>query len=255
MLSFVPVGAIFDLDDTLLDNQPASHDSGLHEQARLLAVREAGERHGIDVLASLSAELNEHVLDRAPDHTIYGATWQIFYELGIAADRNVDRGNSLLQEVVTRKEELYEPLMREFGAPVRKAVEFVKAMHVLTGGKLAIATGAKRSVVHEFLQSAGMTDYFKEECIFGHGDYERSKPDPQSFDLAFHSLGLPEAARSHVIAFEDDPKGIVSAKDAGLYVAAITTRFDRETLLGTEPAPDTVAGGFVDFADAIGITL
>ncbi len=254
-LEFMPLGAIFDLDDTLLDNQPKSFDMGLHEHARLLALRDVGEKRGIHALATMSTEMNLKALERAPIHSIYGATWQIFYELGIVGSRTVDFDNELLQEVAQRKNELYEPILQEFGAPVEKALEFVKAMYVLTDGKLAIASGALHEIIIRFLRTSGMDAYFQDASIFGQEDYERYKPDPESFVLAFQSLGLPESVRGRVIAFEDDPKGIASAKSAGLYVAAITTRFDRNTLLAGEPAPDMVAGGFVDFAEALGISL
>lgn len=77
-LLFRPVGAIFDIDDTLLDNYPKTHVHGLHEHARLLAIREAGRKHGIAPLAEVPAELNAAAFKRAVEHSIEGASGRFF---------------------------------------------------------------------------------------------------------------------------------------------------------------------------------
>ena len=53
-IDFEIKGAIFDVDDTLLDNKPGVPGQGLHERARLAAIREAGERHRIEPLSIYS---------------------------------------------------------------------------------------------------------------------------------------------------------------------------------------------------------
>lgn len=45
------------------------------------------------------------------------------------------------------------------------------------------------------------------------------------FILAFDSLKLPETAGKFVCVFEDDPRGIMAARAAGLFVCAIGTRY------------------------------
>lgn len=255
VIGFVPAGVIFDVDDTLLDNHPPTSGLGLHEQARLRALHEVGEERGITELATVSQELNFEVIKRSKEHTVEGTFWQLFYELGLVGSDTIDHTNPLLQEVVARKNALYDPILREFGVPLPEAIEFVKAVYVLTDGKIAIASGGRQHNIETFLEMTGLDDYFLPERIISHQHVSRAKPDPEAFDLAFKTLGLPESERAHVVAFEDDPKGITSAKQAGLFVAAITTRFDQKTLEANNPTADLIHPTYIDFAEAFGITL
>lgn len=252
---FTPLAAIFDIDDTLLDNYPQARAYGLHEYARLLAIREIGEKHGIDVLAHATEEHNAAVYYRAREHSVEGGVWQFFYETGLVKTPKINHTDPLLQEIAARKHELYEPILQEFGAPLPKAVEFVKAMYVLTNGKLAIASGALRKNVDSFLKTSGMDGLFLPERIITRDIFSHAKPHPESFDKAFQTLGLQAKDRARVLAFEDDPKGIASAKQAGLYVCAITSRFDAAELADKAQPPDMVRDGYVNFAAALGIDL
>ncbi|QQS20278.1 HAD family phosphatase [Candidatus Saccharibacteria bacterium] len=250
-----PLGAIFDVDDTLLDNYPKQHKYGLHEYARLLAMREIGNKYGLRQLAELSEEQNRTVLARAYEHSIEGNIWQLFYEFGLVGTPIIEHEHALLREVAVRKHELYEPVLREFGAPLPKAVEFVRAVYVLTNGKIAIASGARRADVAAFLQMSGMEALFENRRVIAREDFAQAKPNPESFEKAFQSLDLPDKQRGLVLAFEDDPKGVTSAKQAGLCVCAITSRFDRTALLNGECAPDLIRESYVDFATTLGILL
>ena len=254
-IGFVPLGIIFDVDDTLLDNHPPESELGLHELARLLALREVGEKHGFATLATVERELNRAIVKRSKEHTTDGHIWQVLYELGLVESDTIDHSNVLLSEIATRKHELYDPVLKEFGAPLPKAIEFVKAVYILTGGRIAIASGAQYSNVITFLEMTGLIDYFLPERIICYQHIAHAKPDPEAFDLAFKTLGLPDSARAQVVAFEDEPKGITSAKGAGLYAAAITTRYDRSDLELCDPAPDIIRSSYIEFANAFGITL
>ncbi len=254
-IQFTPVGALFDVDDTLLDNFPTEHQHGLHEYARLLAMREIGDKYGIPGLSNLSEDQNRTVLKRANEHSIEGNTWQLFYELGLVESREIDHSDSLLKEVTERKHRLYEPVLREFGAPLPRALEFIKAIYVLTNGKIAIASGARGKDVGIFLQMSGMSALFEDERVISREKFVRAKPHPESFETAFSTLGLSDSERSKVLAFEDDPKGVISAKNAGLFVCAITSRFDEKTLMTGKYKPDLVRESYVDFAIALGIDL
>lgn len=145
--------------------------------------------------------------------------------------------------------------MQEFGAPLPKAVEFVKAMYVLTGGRIAIASGAQKSNVRSFLETSGMYELFLDERVITRQDFAKAKPDPESFETAFQTLGVADTDRAHVLAFEDDPKGVESAKRAGLYVCGITSRYDAKGLARNGYEPDLVRDNYVDFAEALGIKL
>lgn len=254
-VGFVPLGIIFDVDDTLLDNHPPTSELGLHELSRLLAFREVGDRYGITKLAAIEHELNRGIVKRSKEHSTDGHVWQALYELGIVGTDIVDHSDVLLNEIADRKHELYDPVLKEFGMPLPKAVEFVKAVYILTDGRIAIASGARYSNIITFLEMTGLGDYFMPDRIICNQHISHAKPDPEAFELAFKTLGLPDQARSRVIAFEDEPKGIASAKAAGLFTAAITTRYDRHDLESSNPAPDIIRASYVEFAEALSITL
>ncbi len=83
--------------------------------------------------------------------------------------------------------------------------------------------------------------------IIAKDNVTHAKPHPEAFDTAFLSLGLPDSVRSQVLAFEDHPRGIMSAKAAGLYACGITAVFPRNTLIELEVTSDLVADSFDEF--------
>jgi beta-phosphoglucomutase-like phosphatase (HAD superfamily) len=81
-----------------------------------------------------------------------------------------------------------------------------------------------------------------------------AKPNPEVYDKAVAALGLPDEARPFTLAFEDDPRGIMSAKAAGLYTCAITTRFTKAELASLEVAPDLIAESYAEFEQLLGLS-
>ena len=256
MLSIVQVkGAIFDVDETLLDTGGGRHSDAryaLHEQARQQAIQEAGERHGISQLVSLTPEENLQGFLEAPVHSLEGAVWHIMYMKGVVTTDEVEPANPLLREMVARKDELFEALLRSSGKPIAGAVAFV---HWLAANglqdRLAVASTAIRRDIDIFLEMTGLHEQFPSERIISKQDVTHVKPNPEAFDKAFLALGLPENARSHVLAFEDNPRGIMSAKAAGLFTCGITVVLPREELLALEVAPDLVADSFGEFRELL----
>jgi beta-phosphoglucomutase-like phosphatase (HAD superfamily) len=105
---------------------------------------------------------------------------------------------------------------------------------------MAIASSAIRRDINIFLDElTTLRTYFPKERIVAYEDIPQGlgKPYPEPFNRAFATLGLANEHRRNVIAFEDDPRGVQSAKRAGMFVCAITTRFaaDHPELLAAEP--------------------
>jgi beta-phosphoglucomutase-like phosphatase (HAD superfamily) len=69
-------------------------------------------------------------------------------------------------------------------------------------------------------------------------DTEKSKPDPAPYRLALEKLGAGDA--SAVVAIEDTPAGILSAKGAGLKVLAVTNSYDRDYLFKADAITDSL---------------
>ncbi len=256
MIDFEVKGAIFDVDDTLLDNKPGVLGAGLHERSRLEAVHTVGKARGIPELENLTARQNLDAFLTAPVHTLEAAVWNIMLMTGLADSEVINPENEVFQEVIALKNDLYKVILRQDGREVPGATNFVRALgRSGLKGKLAIASTALRPDVDTFLEMTGLNELFLPEHIKTKESITHPKPHPEVFNLAFTSLSLPESDRSNVCAFEDDPRGIMSAKAAGLYVCAITTRFNREAMNALEVPPDLIADSFEEFAEHLGVVL
>jgi len=242
-------GVIFDVDDTLLDNKPPGTTMGLHEYSRLLTAHEIGKRRGNLNLQKFTARQCAQAFEDAPEHSLRGAVWQMLVMAGEVTDGEVQPDHPLLIEMMIRKDELHEGVLRTKGREVSGATRFVKAL--AANGlehKLAIASTACRRDIDIFLGMTDLIRFFPDARIIAREQLTHAKPHPQAFNLAFATLGLPEGTRTQVVAFEDDPRGIMSAKAAGLYTCAITTRFTKKDLAKLAVPPDLIADSYAEFA-------
>lgn len=257
MLTFEQVqGAIFDLDDTLLDNGPVDRPGEwLHARSRLAAIHEVAETHDIPVLHTVTPEESSTAFVTASEHSLPGAIWNVFFMKGIVSSSLVDRTHplyGLVDEIVVRKNELHETILRQYGVEVPGASDFVKSLAVNgLANHLALATNAIRRDIDIFLSMYGLSQYFPDERVISAEKVTRPKPDPEAFNLAFRALELPNSARRNVWAFEDNPRGMLSAKGAGLYVCAITTRLGRDDPGLLAAKPDLVADSFAEFRELL----
>ncbi|HTH71772.1 MAG TPA: HAD family phosphatase [Candidatus Pristimantibacillus sp.] len=251
MLKFADIaGAIFDVDDTLLDNQPPGESVGLHERSRLLATHEVGKRHNLPALQAFTAEQAREAFLNAKVHNLDSTVWQMLVIAGeVSEDEEMDPLNPLLREIAELKEDLHEHILRTRGKEVPDATRFVE---LLAGqglsGKLAVASTSGRRDIEVFFEMTGLGRFFPEDKIISREDLTHAKPHPEAFNMAFARLGVPEKLRGSVIAFEDDPRGVMAAKAAGLYTCAITTRVSREEMARLAVPPDLVADSFAEFA-------
>ncbi len=248
-------GVIFDVDETLLDNGNGrfSHpEQPLHERARLQAIHEAGTRHNLPELLAITPAQNLAGFLEAPVHSLEGAVWHLLFTAGVVDTDVIDPNSQLLQEIVTRKDELYETLLRTEGKPLPGAIEFVHWLGEQgLADHMAIASTAIRRDIDIFLGMTGLGQYFPSERIIAKDSVSHTKPHPEAFDNAFLSLGLQDNARGQVLAFEDNPRGIASAKGAGLYACAITNVYLREVFATSETPPDLIADSFQEFREVL----
>jgi beta-phosphoglucomutase-like phosphatase (HAD superfamily) len=255
MIDFEIKGAIFDVDDTLLDNSPNGVSGGLHEQSRIVAVKKIGNQYDIPYMANITQQQNIDAFTTAKSHSIEGAVWNIMTHAGLVSGE-VDRNNALLHEVVALKDELHDAVMAAEGIEVTDASWFVKSLsaHGLEG-RLAIASSGTRHNIDTFLTKiTDLAPYF-EDRIQSRETVTNFKPDPEGFNSAFVSLQLPDEDRAKTLAFEDDPRGVDAAHAAGLFTCAITTRYSREDFEKMATPPQLIAGSFREFAEILGIPL
>lgn len=249
-------GAIFDVDDTLLDNQAAVSFGTIHEVTRLRAIRETAKKHGVPALLSLTEQENFDAFANARYHSFDGAVWQIFFEKGVVNSDELDPEHELLREVALLKNELHAGTLRKHGRAVLNAIELVAVLaeQFNIEDKMAIASSAVRRDINIFLDElTPLRTYFPDERIVSNEDIPHGfgKPHPEPFDRAFKTLGLDDKDRSSILAFEDDPRGMISAKKAGLYVCAITSRYPADHPALVEAEPDVVIDRYADLINLI----
>jgi len=241
-------GVVFDDDETLNDKVADDHAYALHERSRLQAIHAAGRRHGLPQLLAVTPQQNLAGILDSPVHSLEGAVWQVLYTAGVVASPTLEPTNPLLLEIVQHKDILYEQLLRTDGRPVAGAVAFVEWLaNQGLSGRMAVASTARRVDIDIFFEMSGLHRFFPGDRIIAKDAVTHLKPHPEAFDAAFLTLGLPENARRQVLAFEDSPKGIMSAKAAGLYTCAITTIYPKDALQALEIAPDLVADSYAEF--------
>ncbi len=135
----------------------------------------------------------------------------IIEELMQAAGLEPDAGQ------VQRLSHLKQRVFERIGTPAtfpwaRQVVEEVGER----GFPMAIATGTRRENVPAI--AAAFVDRFA--FLSTQESYEHDKPHPEPFLTAAEGLGVdPERC----LAIENAPRGIASAKDAGMFVVALTT--------------------------------
>jgi beta-phosphoglucomutase-like phosphatase (HAD superfamily) len=250
-------GAIFDVDDTILDNQAGVEFGTIHEHSRREAIHHVAEKYNLPNLASVTAQENLDAFHNATTHSLDGAVWEVLYLKKIIDSKELDPDNELLKEIVLLKNELHIDSLRTLGREVMNASVFVDvlASQFRIEGKMAIASSAIRRDINIFLDElTSLRRYFPDERIVSYEDIPHGlgKPHPEPFNRAFATLGLLDSDRPSVVAFEDDPRGIISAKKAGLFVCAITTRFakDHPQLVAAEP--DMIIESYADAMEELG---
>lgn len=170
-----------------------------------------------------------------------GFTWEQYVETYMGFDdrdafeeafNGYARGLSApeLLDLIERKALIFQEIIRDGINAYPGVVNLIRKIHN-SRTPLAISSGALRSDIEPILEILGITNCF--DVIVTAEDVAKSKPDPESYQLAhtrlnaFHSRNLPA---QQVLAIEDTPAGIASARGAGLRVLAVTNSYPAEHL-------------------------
>ncbi len=198
-----PEAVLFDFDGILVDSEPMHH------------------RAFTEVLDPLGMELpwKEYV------ETYMGFDDRdAFREAFRAKGAHLDEAN--LARLVAAKSRAFLDGLRNGVTAYPGAVLLIESLHA-AGRPLALCSGALRSDIDPILAQLGLARRF--DVIVSADDVRRSKPDPESYDLAFAKLSERHATLLTVpeksVAVEDTPAGIRSAKGAGLRVLAVTNSY------------------------------
>jgi beta-phosphoglucomutase len=210
---------IFDFDGVIVDSEP------LHYEAFARVARPLG--FDIDYATYLRDYIGFD--DRG-----------VFEELFSQADQPL--GSQRLRELIARKGEAFQQILREGIEPCPGAIEMIT--HAAARLPLAICSGALRSDIDAILPAIGNGRLG--ECfgaVVTADDVERSKPDPTSYRLAAERLGIDPG---QCLAIEDTPAGLASAQRAGLHTLAVCTTHDADALTLAEQIVDSLTDISVD---------
>lgn len=144
-----------------------------------------------------------------------------------ATGRSLDEAR--LGELITLKAAAFQQEVAGGVAPYPGVLNLIReaASHF----PIALCSGALRSDIHPVLQGLGLQEVFP--VIVSAEEVRVSKPDPESYTLAFRRLeNLLQASLSpsRCMAIEDTPAGIASARAAGFCVLAVTNNFPPQKL-------------------------
>lgn len=252
-------GAIYDVDDTLLDNEQAAHGlaGNLHGVANVAAIKKlaALPEGAYQHLSDITYEEVVRNFEASPIHTVPGTFYTLLKSRGILSG-DIDPTHPLIEQLLLLKNAAYAELLAQYGCAVPGAIEFVRdfSTHFGIEHKNAIASTATFPDIKAFLGISALTPYFPDERIIDCSRVTHPKPHPEIFDTAFRTLGLPDSERQNVVAFEDHPRGMLSARKTGLYVCALVTEaYSRRMLEQAEAQPDFIADSYDDFREYFGL--
>lgn len=98
--------------------------------------------------------------------------------------------------------------------PIDGAIEAVRAVHALLGGRIACASGADRQKVEMQLAQVGLAPYFAGRVFSGH-EMPASKPAPDVYLAAAAAVGV---APARCLVVEDTVTGVAAGVAAGATV-------------------------------------
>ncbi|KIO77172.1 hypothetical protein TH53_11095 [Pedobacter lusitanus] len=129
---------------------------------------------------------------------------------------------SPLEILISKKEELTNQRLITSTIELMPYAEEILDYFFSKGIAMALVTASKRADVDELFRKNGLGKYFK--LLVTRSDVTKSKPDPESYDLAVKGIGFQ---KNECLVFEDTLNGLLAAKNAGLTCFAI--QGDRES--------------------------
>ncbi len=127
-----------------------------------------------------------------------------------------------MSRISRQKEEAYQSAFRPHLTLIDGLPQFLQRAYQ-HNIPMAIGTAAIPFNIDFVLNNLNLRHYFK--AIISADDVEKSKPHPETFLKAASALGVKP---DDCIVFEDSPKGIETALNAGMRAVAVTTMHNKE---------------------------
>lgn len=144
------------------------------------------------------------------------------------ATHNKSLDADMLRSLVERKAKIFQTVIQDGITAYPGVTELIKKLH---HGKvpLAISSGALHSDITPIIQQLDIAHCF--DVIVTADNVTKSKPDPESYRLAFDRLNSrASVSPDRTVAIEDTPAGIAAAKGAGLPVIGLTNSYPKELI-------------------------
>lgn len=128
-------------------------------------------------------------------------------------------------EMSFEKEKQYQQHFRPYLQLLPGLLEFIRYYHA-KGIKMAIGSAAIMFNIDFVLDGLSIRKYF--DVLVSADDVKHSKPDPETYLKCAELLGV---APKDCLVFEDAPKGVESALNAGMDSVVITLMHEKEDFL------------------------
>ncbi|RNL53393.1 HAD family hydrolase [Pedobacter jejuensis] len=201
VLDFKPKAIIFDLNGTMI-NDMEYHTKAWHS----IITEDLGENNSYESVKKEMYGKNPEVLER-----IFGKdrfTPEEIISLSNEKERRYQEGYFPYLKLIDGLDEFLEQAKNE-------------------GISMAIGSAAILFNIDFVLDGLKIRSYF--DGIVSADDVEISKPHPETFLKAANLLGVNPA---ECLVFEDAPKGVESAQNAGMKCIVLTTTHDSEEFAG-----------------------
>ncbi|MCO6497450.1 MAG: HAD family phosphatase [Chitinophagaceae bacterium] len=196
--------AIFDLDGTLLDNNPY---------------------HLISWLEYLK-EKNIHITQEEFDRNMSGRTNKDAIEY--IFQRKMDDGE--IRRITEEKEEVYRRIYKPHIRPINGLLPLLNVLKA-AGINMAIATSGIQPNIDFMFEHVPIKPYFS--AVVNSSHIKEGKPHPEIYITTAGLLGIPP---QECVVFEDSIPGVTSALRAGMRVIAITTTLKANAFSGVDLA-------------------
>ena len=210
---------IFDFDGVILDSEP------LHYEAVT------------DVLNKLGLKLNY----KEYTEKYIGLSDKEMFPM-LLKNKGFHFSADAISSLINEKIDAYTHIINNHHElPLITGVDLYIHKAIQNDKKIAICTGSTKNEISITLAKLMLIHLFN--TIVTAEDVRHGKPSPESYLLTAKRLGVPA---NQCIVIEDTPHGITAAKNAGMYVIALTTTHENQCLQNA----DQVVAGFEELLDA-----
>jgi HAD superfamily hydrolase (TIGR01509 family) len=200
---------IFDCDGVLVDTERDGHRVGFNR---------AFAEHGID--AEWSVELYGRLLHVAGGKERMRAYFDEFgWPDGVEGE---DAKGALIKDLHKTKTEITSRLVGEGALQLRPGVARIVDEALNSGVRLGVCTTSNPKFIDAVLDLLGPERKAGFEFVHAGDVVSKKKPDPEIYELAKRSLGLPA---HKCVVIEDSRNGLLAAKGAGLPCLITTSTY------------------------------